>query len=201
MSLIATTPAPATTFAYVARAMKRHVDSRDFIDADGHLKRHPANIKSHDLAESISPALLDDYADWISIPKNVRPLFTADGTYRPYTSNVISLIVGRISCYTTEAQLRAVFATFGPVRDVYIPKHFMTNQQKNYAFIEIDATSNWSAALESRAILNGRRLQVQVAMNGRRDPEYMASVASPIRSTSYAGDEFMAAADATTIAS
>lgn len=173
--LIATMPPRATSFAYVARAMKRHVDSRDFIDADGHLKRHPENIRPHDLAESISPALLDDYADWSSIPKNVRPLFTADGTYRPYTSNVVSLIVGRISCHTTEAQLRAVFATFGSVRDVYIPKHFMTNAQKNYAFIEIDATSNWTAALESRASLNGRRLQVQVATNGRRDPVFMAT--------------------------
>jgi hypothetical protein len=192
MSLIATTPAPASTFAYVARAMKYRVDSRDFIDADGHLKRHPSQIRSHDLAAMISPALTADYEDWISIPKNVRPLFTADGTYRPFTSNVISLIVGRISRYTTAAQLRAVFATFGPVRDVYIPKHFITNEPKNYAFIELDATSNWSAALESRATLNGRRLQVQVAMNGRRDPEYMASVA---------GDEFMAVADATTIAS
>jgi len=168
-------PPRATSFAYVARAMKRHVDSRDFIDASGHLKRHPENIKSHDLADSIGPALLEDYADWISIPKNVRPLFTADGTYRPYTSNVVSLIVGRISQRTTEAQLRAVFATFGPVRDVYIPKHFLTNEPKNYAFIELDVSSGWAAALESRAVLNGRKLQVQMATNGRRDPVFMAT--------------------------
>jgi hypothetical protein len=167
-------PPRATTFAYVARAMKHRVDSRDFIDADGHLKRHPDQITHNDLSMTIVPALLADYDDWISIPKNVRPLFKGDGTYSPYTSNVISLIVGRISQRTTEAQLRAVFAAFGPVRDVYIPKHHMTGELKNYAFIEMDATSGWAAALASRAILNGRKLQVQLAVNGRRDPEHMA---------------------------
>lgn len=177
MSLTATTP---STYGIAARAMKRRLDSRDFIGPDGRLKRAAEEIRPHDLATIINSAHLADYDDWAAIPKNVRPLFTADGTYRPHTSNVVSLIVGRISQYTTEAQLRAVFATFGPVRDVYIPKHFLTRQPKNYAFIELDAASGWQSALSSRAILNGRRLQVQMAVNGRRDPEYMAAADAPM---------------------
>lgn len=126
----------------------------------------------------------DDFEEWLSIPRNIRCLYTPFAYMRQFDPNMKfkSLLVRNLAPRTTGFQLREIFARYGYVRDVYIPINHETGRKCNYAFIEICMTTPYSQLLEdfsNFSILNGRELQVQEATSGRRSSQEMRVRFSP----------------------
>lgn len=105
-----------------------------------------------------------------------------------------SLLLRKVPRRSTEADIRTVFETFGPVRDVYIPKNFDTGRRETYAFIEFmelrDAIQAFSFLQANEMLLEGIILRADFARNGRRSPFDMRAVA--VAPPSYTLDQIAA---------
>lgn len=115
----------------------------------------------------------DDLEEWLTIPRNIRCLYTPFAYIRQFDSDMKfkSLLVRNLAARTTGFQLREILSRYGYVRDVYIPFNHETGKKCNYAFIEICMTTPYSQLLEDFSVfsvLNGRELQIQEATSGRR---------------------------------
>jgi RNA recognition motif-containing protein len=85
-----------------------------------------------------------------------------------------SLLLRKVPRRSSENDIQTVFETFGPVRDVYIPKNFETGKRETFAFIEFielrDAIKAFSFLQENEMLLEGIILRADFARNGRRSP-------------------------------
>ena len=95
-----------------------------------------------------------------------------------------SLLLRKVPRRSTDADIRTVFETFGPVRDIYIPKNFDTGRRETYAFIEFvelrDAIKAFSFLQENEMLLEGVILRADFARNGRRSPFDMRGATAPM---------------------
>lgn len=95
-----------------------------------------------------------------------------------------SLLLRKAPRRSTESDIRTVFETFGPVRDVYIPKNYDSGKRETYAFIEFielrDAIRAFSFLQENEMLLEGIILRADFARNGRRSPFDMRGATAPI---------------------
>jgi cold-inducible RNA-binding protein len=75
------------------------------------------------------------------------------------------LYVGNMSFNTTEAGLRAAFAPFGTVTDVYIASDRETGRPRGFAFVTFSSDTESKLAVEKMngASLDGRDLTVNEA--------------------------------------
>lgn len=75
------------------------------------------------------------------------------------------LYVGNMSFKTTEADLRAAFAQFGSVTDVYIANDRETGRPRGFAFVTFstDTESKLAAEKMNGTDLDGRQLTVNEA--------------------------------------
>ena len=75
------------------------------------------------------------------------------------------LYVGNMSFKTTEADLRAAFAPFGSVTDVYIANDRETGRPRGFAFVTFstDTESKLAAEKMNGTDLDGRQLTVNEA--------------------------------------
>lgn len=90
-----------------------------------------------------------------------------------------SLLLRKVPRRSTEADIRTVFETFGPVRDIYIPVNFTTGKKEPYAFVEFmelrDAIKAHTYLKENELLLEGIILRTDFARNGRRSSDEMIS--------------------------
>ncbi len=120
----------------------------------------------------------NDFEEWLSVPRNSRTPYSPVLKMLGITAmldgeniNYRSLLVKNLSSRTTGFQLREVFSRYGYIRDVYIPINHNTSERCNYAFVEIYPFVEMDVILGEMAtfsILNGRPMQVQIAVSGRR---------------------------------
>lgn len=122
-------------------------------------------------------------ADWLAIPRPARPLYSAKGILVAQTGEeqYISLMVRGLSKFTTIADLREIFAQYAPVRDVYIPENYETNERRSFAFVEL--VGNIQALLAVCEFdhfnrLHNRHLIVEIAKGDRKSSEYMSRSSS-----------------------
>ena len=89
---------------------------------------------------------------------------TADEAYETHHMNS-KLYVGNMSFNTTEDALRAAFAPFGAVTDVYIANDRETGRPRGFAFVTMGTEAESKAAIEKMngADLDGRALTVNEA--------------------------------------
>jgi RNA recognition motif-containing protein len=90
--------------------------------------------------------------------------------------NYRSLLVKNLSVKTTGFQLREIFSRYGFIRDVYIPTNHINGEKCNYAFIEIHPIVDIEKIIKDMSqfsVLNGRSMQVQIAISGRRSATEM----------------------------
>lgn len=75
------------------------------------------------------------------------------------------LYVGNLSYNTSQADLQALFATAGDVREVAIPTDRETGQPRGFAFVTMGDASSANAAISTLngATLDGRVLKVNEA--------------------------------------
>ncbi len=120
----------------------------------------------------------NDFDEWLSVPRSSRtpysPILKILGVKSMFSGESYdyrSLLVKNLSSKTTGFQLREIFSRYGYIRDVYIPINHCTGEKCNYAFIEIHPFVEMDVILSEMAtfsILNGRPMQVQIAISGRR---------------------------------
>ena len=125
---------------------------------------------------------INDFDHWLSVPRSSRVPYTPLNMYGGYWCtkkidfNYKSLLVKNLSVKTTGFQLREIFSRYGFIRDVYIPTNHSTGEKCNYAFIEIHPIVEVDRILKDMAqfsILNGKSMQVQLAVSGRRSATEM----------------------------
>lgn len=77
----------------------------------------------------------------------------------------MSIYVGNLSYDATDEDLTAVFAEYGTVKRVQLPTDRETGRMRGFAFVEMDAESEESAAIEALdgAEWMGRVLKVNKA--------------------------------------
>lgn len=75
------------------------------------------------------------------------------------------LYVGNLSFKTTEDDLRAAFAQFGSVTDIYVASDRMTGRPRGFAFVTLSSAQESQLAMEKMngADLDGRALTVNEA--------------------------------------
>jgi RNA recognition motif-containing protein len=75
------------------------------------------------------------------------------------------LYVGNLSFQTTDSDLRAAFAAFGSVTDVYIANDRMTGRPRGFAFVTMSTDDEAKLAAEKMngTELGGRQLNVNEA--------------------------------------
>jgi len=68
-----------------------------------------------------------------------------------------TLFVGSIPPQVTEDQLKALFAEFGKVRKLELPRDIFTGRNKGFAFIDMEGHEARAAmaALNGRSFMNG----------------------------------------------
>jgi len=78
---------------------------------------------------------------------------------------VINIFVGNLDSTTTEAQLKDLFASYGPVETVTIVKDRDTHGPRGLAFVEMTNEAEAKAAIESLNgfVLNDRAIRVNEA--------------------------------------
>lgn len=94
-----------------------------------------------------------------------------------------SLLLRKVPRRISEADLKTVFETWGPVRDVYIPMNITKGRKESYAFIEFQELAHAIAAFNflknNEMLLEGVILRTDFARNGRRSPvDMLAAVAA-----------------------
>ncbi|WP_072622192.1 RNA recognition motif domain-containing protein [Spirulina major] len=77
----------------------------------------------------------------------------------------MSIYVGNLSYEVTEKDLEAVFADYGSVKRVYVPKDRETGKMRGFAFVEMSADAEEEEAIEAldSAEWMGRTLKVNKA--------------------------------------
>ncbi len=92
-----------------------------------------------------------------------------------------SLLLRKVPRRISEGDLKTVFETWGPVRDVYIPMNMTKGRKESYAFIEFQELAHAIAAFNflknNEMLLEGVILRTDFARNGRRSPVDMIAVA------------------------
>lgn len=75
------------------------------------------------------------------------------------------LYVGNLSFKTTDSDLRAAFASYGSVTDVYVASDRMTGRPRGFAFVTMSTDSEAQLAAEKMngVDLDGRQLTVNEA--------------------------------------
>jgi RNA recognition motif-containing protein len=75
------------------------------------------------------------------------------------------LYVGNLSFQTTDSDLRAAFAPFGSVTDVYVASDRMTGRPRGFAFVTLGTSDEAKLAAEKMngTELGGRQLTVNEA--------------------------------------
>jgi hypothetical protein len=136
-----------------------------------------------DLAHWVSKQnSINDFESWLSVPRSSRLPYTpftmlgGYGSLKGVTFNYKSLLIKNLSTKTTGFQLREIFSRYGFVRDVYIPVNHTTGEKCNYAFIEIHPIVDIEKIIKDMSqfsVLNGRSMQVQIAISGRRSATEM----------------------------
>lgn len=93
-----------------------------------------------------------------------------------------SLLLRKVPRRSTIDDIKTVFETFGPIRDIYIPLNLATSRKETYAFIEFENLKSSIKAFEyfsiNEMLLEGIILRVDYAKNGRRSPEQMGTFAA-----------------------
>ncbi len=93
-----------------------------------------------------------------------------------------SLLLRKVPRRSTIDDIKTVFETFGPIRDIYIPVNLASGRKETYAFIEFENLKSSMKAFEyfstNEMLLEGIILRVDYAKNGRRSPEQMGTFAS-----------------------
>lgn len=77
----------------------------------------------------------------------------------------MSIYVGNLSYEVTEKDLETVFADYGSVKRVYVPKDRETGKMRGFAFVEMSAAAEEDEAIEALdgAEWMGRTLKVNKA--------------------------------------
>ena len=77
----------------------------------------------------------------------------------------MSIYVGNLSYDATQDDITAVFAEYGTVKSVYLPTDRETGRMRGFAFVEMSAESEETAAIEALdgAEWMGRDLKVNKA--------------------------------------
>lgn len=77
----------------------------------------------------------------------------------------MSIYVGNLSYEVTEGDLQDVFAEYGSVKRVYVPKDRETGKMRGFAFVEMDTAAAEDEAIEAldSAEWMGRTLKVNKA--------------------------------------
>lgn len=183
---IATTPLNHDDIAEFERASKRmrlQLASQSLISEDGTLNvelNEKAPLLNLDLWLRLAHYKAADFSNWINIPKNIRPYFTlsgyvaADPDIKP-TSIIVRLAGTRMS----EGDVRNLLARFGGLRDVYMPLNVMTGKRRAFAFVEIIGDGAAEAAIKAFTDVTvtacGHRIEIDMAVNGRKTSEEMRS--------------------------
>ncbi len=91
-----------------------------------------------------------------------------------------SLLLRKVPRRISEDDLKTVFETWGPVRDVYIPMNMTKGRKESYAFIEFQELAHAIAAFNflknNEMLLEGVILRTDFARNGRRSPVDMIAI-------------------------
>ena len=87
----------------------------------------------------------------------------------PDTTGMISLKVDNLTYRTTPDELRRVFARYGDVGDVYIPRDHDRHESRGFAFVRFYYQRDADDAINALdgARLDGREIRVQLAKYGR----------------------------------
>lgn len=67
----------------------------------------------------------------------------------------MSIYVGNLSYDVTQEDLTEVFAEYGTVTRVSVPKDRETGRPRGFAFVEMESESNETNAIETLDVLNG----------------------------------------------
>jgi RNA recognition motif-containing protein len=83
------------------------------------------------------------------------------------------IFVGNLSYETSQADLETLFATVGPVTEVFLPIDRATDRPRGFAFVEFGDSATVTAAIEKLdgSELNGRNLRVSEARDRAPRPQ------------------------------
>ncbi|XP_006663688.1 serine/arginine-rich SC35-like splicing factor SCL30 isoform X1 [Oryza brachyantha] len=87
----------------------------------------------------------------------------------------VSLFVSNLPLRCRPEDVRVPFQKFGPIRDVYLPRHYRSGEPRGFAFVEFAESSDASKARYhmDRKMLSGREIGVAFAADTRKRPEEM----------------------------
>ena len=84
---------------------------------------------------------LDDFFTWHRTPKNIRPTWSkAKGYWRAYKDDEIkptSIAIINPPMGQKYWDVRTIVGSFGPIRDIYQPRHFGSNKPRGVIFVEM----------------------------------------------------------------
>ncbi|KAF0896933.1 hypothetical protein E2562_030782 [Oryza meyeriana var. granulata] len=87
----------------------------------------------------------------------------------------VSLFVSNLPLSCRPEDVRVPFQKFGPVRDVYLPRHYRSGEPRGFAFVEFVESSDASKARYhmNHKMVSGHEISVSFAVETRKRPEEM----------------------------
>lgn len=92
-----------------------------------------------------------------------------------------SLLVRNLPLDLQETDLTDIFGEFGSIRDVHLPRNFYTKALRGFGFVEFSDAADAKRAMEAvnGKSIRGRNVNVEVAKDGRKQPEQMRARDGP----------------------
>ncbi len=116
---------------------------------------------------------LDDFYAWHRTPKNIRPTWSnAKGYWRSYKDDEItptSIAIINPPMGQKYWDVRSIVGSFGPIRDIYQPRHFGSNKPRGVIFVEmVNAEDARVLVEETNVFYDGESVRIDYAgLRGR----------------------------------
>ncbi|CAD7941833.1 unnamed protein product [Amoebophrya sp. A25] len=84
--------------------------------------------------------------------------------------DLFSVKLDGLTEYVKSDELEDLFAKYGQVQDVYIPRDYRTGKNKNFGFVRFQYENEAKEASEQREVeVDGQRVELSLATKGKRD--------------------------------
>lgn len=92
------------------------------------------------------------------------------------TGEIMTIFIGGLPGQTTKVDVMCFVQKFCPVLGISLPRKSGTDKCKGYAFVKVNSGPNLERLLSNHNIINGRRVDCQLALNKSDKIAYLADL-------------------------